>query len=863
MIRHLLAVTVSVLLSASAANAAPCLPQWSFSRDLSFAHRGIAAADFDGDAMTDLVSHTETTVTVRRNAGGDAPTVTDILTTMAISDIAIADVNGDGKTDILAGDKFVNTLTFIGGNGDGTFATPVSTAVQISPTLLATGDFTGDGKMDVAFFSYSANAIATWAGDGSGGFTETGRTLLPTGPAVHALAGADFDGDGRADLALTLESAPVHVRFGNAGGTFTDPLVLRDGAGESTFHGHGPAIGTADLDGDGDPDITAARGGLFIFRNDGSRAFHASAMPYESLRSSRERRLLMRDVTGDGIIDVVAANSLHQTVMTFRGNGDATFTGGVLAPTTIPNGPYGDLVIRVVAGQFDDDPAIDLVVANGTPDSRTSVHVYRANCRVTNMTLVAKYPVASAADGAVLRAQLIPPGATVTTFYPPGFPAPTGTVRFFEGDTEIGAGSLIGGVAEVTIAGLSVGTHAIRAEYSGDIEYDPNEHTAVTQKIVNSVSTTTLTTNGQNFAWGQTITLTVNAARSAEEGPFYGKVTLLHDGVAEGEASLTAWVSQATFTARPRPGTHTFQARYEGNEDHPPSKSAPVTVTVARANTRLGFTDWQRPLSRQGYAVLSCAVKADYFDRNPTGPIRLYQGNTFVAEATPEPWNAYVQFYLPSLAPGTHYFRCTYAGDALFLPAESRLLRHDVLPYEPLQIKAIGELTRIGVWWFSGPGGPYEVFRRVPGGPWVQVAAINNYDPVYFDYNAQKGVPYLYRVDAVGGEQRVSSAVVQSMLVSFTDDGLPAGSPIRALHVTELAAAVNAIRTAAGLETITLSDAAAGQRIRGSHIQLLRDGLNEARVAMLLQQLTFTDPVLGSTVPVRASHIQQLRDSVH
>jgi hypothetical protein len=167
--------------------------------------------------------------------------------------------------------------------------------------------------------------------------------------------------------------------------------------------------------------------------------------------------------------------------------------------------------------------------------------------------------------------------------------------------------------------------------------------------------------------------------------------------------------------------------------------------------------------------------------------------------------------------------------------------------------------TKIDLTWTPSAGAvQYEVFR---GAASIGTTASASYS----DTTVAAGTAYVYRVRAIDASSRVSplSAPDAATTIFFADDPLIAGSTIvKAVHITQLRQAVNAMRAAASLDNTSFTDPTlTGVRIKAVHIQELRTALNEARAALGLAATPFTDPTLAG-VRIKAAHVQEIRGGV-
>jgi hypothetical protein len=221
----------------------------------------IASADFNGDGKPDIVfiPNTEYPNIMVFLGNGDGTFQKPILTGTGaeyLGSIVVADVNGDGKPDLLVQGN-ADFQVFLG-KGDGTFS-----ALPPTPwyaVLSATGDFNNDGKLDVAWANYP-DGIAVALGNGDGTFQKPIISDTTLQGATVFTAG-DFNGDGKLDLVLSFggygSSQTLAVVLGNGDGTFQPPSTPTTLPSPYVY-----AAAASDFNGDGKPDLLLADAGCF------------------------------------------------------------------------------------------------------------------------------------------------------------------------------------------------------------------------------------------------------------------------------------------------------------------------------------------------------------------------------------------------------------------------------------------------------------------------------------------------------------------------------------------------------------------------------------------------------------------------
>jgi hypothetical protein len=442
--------------------------------DLILTYNDVEGATFGGPAVN---AYDQGFVVFLGNGDGTFKT-TPLLTPTYSSNTAnndgnlpyvssIADLNGDGIPDLVvlhpyftltngAGVSTTQLVTYLG-NGDGTFKPPVafpSASNVLSPVL---ADFNKDGKLDVAFINaadaVSAGRLEIALGNGDGTFKAPTTNLSIFSGA--GLAAADFNGDGNPDLALFGEVAGVF--YGNGDGT----LSSIDSSGtygptDLIQISTGSTAVAVDLNHDGKPDILA--GGTALLNLYGATppflVLDDLAATTIQVTSSASTVSSGSSVTLTGtIVPAQGATATPSGIVTFL-NGEAilgsasvasnkaTFTTSTLAP-----GTYNLLAVYEGDANF-----------TGNLSTPITLTVTPSTAIATTTTLTS--PTTTAVSGASIT-------FTATLAAASGTAAPTGTVSFLDGTTNIGTGNLTAGVATFTTSTLATGPHSITASYAG------------------------------------------------------------------------------------------------------------------------------------------------------------------------------------------------------------------------------------------------------------------------------------------------------------------------------------------------------------------------------------------------------------
>ena len=163
--------------------------------------------------------------------------------------VAVADVNGDGRPDLITANALSNDGSVLLGNGNGTFQAGVTFSLGLSPFSVAVADVNSDGRPDLVFANEDNANVSVLLGNGDGTFQAV--VNFPTGSKPLAVVVADVNGDGQPDLVVTDLTGVVNLLLGNGTGAFQ--AAINFSTGPLPY-----SVAVADVNGDGRPDLITA-----------------------------------------------------------------------------------------------------------------------------------------------------------------------------------------------------------------------------------------------------------------------------------------------------------------------------------------------------------------------------------------------------------------------------------------------------------------------------------------------------------------------------------------------------------------------------------------------------------------------------
>jgi len=531
----------------------------------------VAVADIDGDGKADIVvvNQNDNTMGVFLNksssgsitSGSFAAEVTFSTGTGSYPNgIAIGDLDGDGKLDVVTantGNASLSVFRNTSSVGNISFAAHADFATgNADPQYVAIADFDGDGKPDMAVTNEANVSVfhnTTTSGSTTISFAAHADFAVESEPG--GIAVGDFDGDGKPDIAATISSD-----------NYVSVLHNTSSAGTISFGTHadfsvGPGPGNlavSDVDGDGKLDIVTSNGGdgsASILHNTSSSSIsfgtHQDINVDEGDANESFYTVVMNDLDGDGKPDMIVVDNndalylLHNTSST----GSPSFGSKV----TVAVGTNSYALYGAAIGDFDGDGKPD-IVANAQGDNLIDVLRNKSAGIITSPTTTSissnNNPSFSASPGNSVTFT-----ATVTHS---GRPVTKGTVSFTSNGLAISGATDVAvngsGQATANTSFSSTGSYTIVATFNGDVNYSSSVSSTLTQQVnlhptaINSITATSTYSNASSIQFTATFAASITGLSTSN-------FSLTTTGAVSGASVASVSGSGTTYTVTVNTGT--------------------------------------------------------------------------------------------------------------------------------------------------------------------------------------------------------------------------------------------------------------------------------------------------------------------
>jgi uncharacterized repeat protein (TIGR01451 family) len=787
--------------------------------------------------------------------------------------VAIGDLNADGYPDLAVANQY--KVSVLIGNGSGAFAAAVSYDAGMFPYSVAIGDMNNDGKPDLAVAAAINGTSNVWILPGNGNGTFAAGSGYQAASSPESLAIADLNRDGRLDVATANRLDNNVSVLLNTGACSMNCGAFATGiAHDTNFGSNSTAIG--DLNGDGKLDLAVGNEdshNISVLLGDGTGGF-AAAVNY-GVGGTFPRTVAIGDLNRDGKLDLVTANRGSDNISILPGNGDGTFAAAV-------NVAVGDFPLSVAIGDLNGDAKPDLAAGNygehtvsiligngnGTFAAPVNYDVpYPRAVTLADLNRDGRADLAAASFGGTVEIRLGNGDGTLSALASFG----AGSVPWAiavgdlnrDGKPDLATANAVSDNVSVLL-GNGDGTFASSVEYAvvghprgvgiGDLNGDGTPDLALATHntylvpvlLGNGDGTFAPAVNYENFGTPSITSLDAVAigdlnadgrADLAVANEDAGKVRVVINACPD----LTVQKSHTgTFTRGDTGRTYTLTV----NNVSPALTHGPITVTDTLP---AGFI--AKGLSGTGWTCTLSSLTCTRSDRlSAVAPLI-----TLTVDVR-------------SNAPSNVINTATVSGGNELNTANSTASDPTAIAdggfIAPTAVTATATSpTQISITWDGVANAvSYEVMRIED----LLVTFIPTTSNPFIDTGRTPNKMYIYQVRGIhaAGYSTPHSAFDPATTFSFTDDPVAAGTSIKAVHLTQLQTALNAMRVAVELPATTFRPIAPGAVISAADVNELRSSLDAARAMLSLPAMIYTDPALAPGDTIKAAHIQEIRNAL-
>ena len=349
----------------------------------------IALADFTDDRQLDVVVGNDGThdIDLLINDGKGHFSIQTVYvgdSGFRPTSIVIDDFNNDTRLDLAMANSAADTITLLYGENNGTFPNfkVFPTGIDSGPQSIAAGEFNNDNRTDMVVAYFNSGSVGLFLKIDTGALQSMQDLSTETGSKPHGLTVADFDNDGRLDIAVANNGkANIEFFFGFGNGSFSETVTVFVGKGIFPQW-----VGSSDFNNDRHLDVVVSDNAsptpVIVLLGDGNRSFRVVT----TNGVDRAYMGAVGDFNGDGQLDTVLCQPWTDAIAVLLGYGNGTFIAPMIYPTGDESVP-----ISITVGDFNNDSRLDIAVVNSN-NRNIGVFLGHGDGTFANQTLYSTDP---------------------------------------------------------------------------------------------------------------------------------------------------------------------------------------------------------------------------------------------------------------------------------------------------------------------------------------------------------------------------------------------------------------------------------------------------------------------------------------